>query len=222
MQKLYSLRVIFLVLIISFFISSCEKSKDEETTFIPPQQENYENSRDKEEFERLKQMMASGEGADTLSFSDTTSVSEMKIDTASIVKEEKKVEKKKEMVRKERELNKRVDNPVETINDYMEYLKRGINDDGNFDKNMENASKLWESRSTGKFKSYYKNTKKMSVISEPKIISQKGNDAVVEVKVKKIDNENGKEKETTMTVKYNLTADSNGKWKIKNNIVKTN
>jgi hypothetical protein len=215
MQKIYSLQLpIFIFLFFIFF--SCNNKSEDEFTFIPPNHENIENIKDREEFERLKQMQSQGETIDTVS------LNEMSIDTASLVKEEKKIEKKKEMVQKERELNKRLDNPTETINDYMEYLKRGISEGGSFDKNMEKASGLWESRSTGKFKSYYKNTKKMSVISEPKVISQKNNTAVVEVKVKKTDDVNGSDKETVMTVKYNLVADGNGKWKIKSNVVQSN
>ena len=45
------------------------------------------------------------------------------------------------------------------------------------------------------------------------------NEAVVEVKIRKTDLKNKKNEETEMTIKYNLTADSKGKWKIKDNTV---
>ncbi len=84
---------------------------------------------------------------------------------------------------------------------------------------MKKASEQWVTSNVNRFKTNYKNTKKIVVLEEPKVISQKGNEAVVEVHLKKTDKLNNKDQETEMTVKYILVADSKGKWKIKDNTV---
>ena len=126
---------------------------------------------------------------------------------------------KKNFVQKEKELNKRLDNPKATITDYIELLQRGTSEGGNFEQNMTKASLQWTSSDVSRFKANYKNTKKIVVLEEPKVISQNGNEATVEVKIKKIDKVNNKDQELEMIVKYNLVADSKGKWKIKDNSV---
>ncbi len=177
-----------------------------------PEQERLE----REEFERLKRL----ETGDTVSQKDTASFG---IDTTtardtSLASSEKKPEKKN-LVQKEKELNKRLDNPKVAINDYLEFLQRGTSDNGSFEQNMKKANDQWEKGNIERFKRNYKDTKKIIVVEEPKVISQKDNSAVVDVKIKKVDVKEGKDVETTMTVRYILAADSKGKWKIKENKV---
>jgi len=207
------IRKIYLILIVLICISaiqSCGK-KEEPQTFIPPGQDsiNKENERKaREEFERLRNEQ-----------NGITDTSILKSD--SLVADTSKVQNtdKKKFVQKEKELNKRLDNPKNTITDYIELLKRGTTEGGNFDLNMKKASQQWVSANESRFKNNYKNTKKIIILEEPKITSQKGNAATVEVRIKKSDNVNSKIEDTEMTVQYNLVADSNGKWKIKDNIV---
>lgn len=202
--------LILIVLICISAIQSCGK-KEEPQTFIPPGQDsiNKENERKaREEFERLRNEQ-----------NGITDTSILKSD--SLVADTSKVQNtdKKKFVQKEKELNKRLDNPKNTITDYIELLKRGTTEGGNFDLNMKKASQQWVSANESRFKNNYKNTKKIIILEEPKITSQKGNAATVEVRIKKSDNVNSKIEDTDMTVQYNLVADSNGKWKIKDNIV---
>jgi len=214
---------LFLTTLTILIIESCGK-KEEPQTFVPPQQQTSidkeKEKKEREEFERLKKLQ-SGELDSAAIENDTASTAS---DTSKILSDstkkisEKKVEKKK-LIQKEKELNKRLDNPKSTITDYIEFLQRGTSEGGNFEQNMKRASTLWESANVNRFKTNYKNTKKLVILEEPKVISQKGNEAVVEVKIKKVDSKNSKDEETEMTVKYNLTADSKGKWKIKNNTV---
>jgi hypothetical protein len=213
MKNKYLLILLFVVIA----ITSCNKK--EEPQFVPPNQEfnaDAEKERQaREEFERLKKLQQmTGDSAnynDSLtSYIDSTAIKD------SLAAAEKK-KKESKTVQKEKELNKKVTNPKTTIDDYLEYIKRGTDEDGNFDKNMKSAASLWEGRSTEKFKSAYKNVKKFVVLSEPEVISQKSGTSTVKVKLKQIEEVNGKEQETEMTVTYNLVADENGKWKIKNN-----
>jgi len=85
---------------------------------------------------------------------------------------------------------------------------------GDFDKNMSEASKLWNNRSVNVFKKNYKNTDKFIVESDPKVVSNDNKTAKVKVDIKTV-NEKGVEED--MTVTYILEADSKGKWKIKGN-----
>ena len=202
-------------------ISSCGK-KEEQQVFAPPGQETKKDPEqerlEREEFERLKRL----ESGDSASFKDTVSSgidtsSAISTDTSSSVTEKK--QDKKKLVQKEKELNKRLDNPKVAINDYIELLQRGTSDNGSFEQNMKKASDQWEKSNIDRFKRNYKDTKKIIVVEEPKVISQKDGDAVVDVRIKKIDNKDGKEVETNMTVRYVLAADSKGKWKIRANKV---
>ncbi len=193
-------------------IQSCGKKEDEQT-FIPPQQETTvdkdKEQKEREEFERLKNLEGktdSAIAADSLSKLDSLARSGSGSDP-------------KKFVQKEKELNKRLDNPKVTISDYIEFLQRGTSGGGNFEQNMKKASELWETSNLDRFTANYKSTKKLIIINEPKVISQNGNEAVVEVRLKKIDNKNNKDEELDMVVKYNLVADSKGKWKIKSNTV---
>jgi len=214
---------LFLTVLSVIIFQSCGK-KEEPQTFIPPQQENNidkeKENKEREEFEKLKRLK---DGITDTSAITKDTISN-KTDSAKTITDttkkaaDKKTDKKK-LVQKEKELNKRLDNPTTAITDYLEFLKRGTSDGGNFEKNMKKASDLWQSGNIDRFKSNYKNTNKIVILEEPKIISQNGNDAVVQVKIKKIDRKNGKNEEMEMTVKYNLYADSKGKWKIKDNIV---
>lgn len=213
-------KYLFILLFASVIFTSCEKK--EETQFIPPNQEfNADSQKDQDaqaEFERLKKLQEiTGDSSVQYTDSVTAYVDSTAIRDSLAAAENKKKESK--TVQKERELNKKVTNPKATIDDYLEYIKRGTDEDGNFDKNMKSAASLWDGRSTSKFKSAYKNVKKFTVLSEPEVISQKGSTSTVRVKLKQVEEVDGKQKETEMTVTYSLVADDTGKWKIKNNKV---
>lgn len=207
----------------SVILSSCGK-KEEQQAYIPPGSEikkDPEQERlEREEFERLKRL----ETGDTASVSDTSSsgadTSSVKSDTASASDNNKRQEKK-EMVQKEKELNKRLDNPKIAVNDYIEFLQRATSESGSFEQNIKKADAQWQKSNLERFKRNYKDTKKIVVLDEPKVISQNNDEAVVEVKIKKIDMKSEKEVESEMTVRYILAADSKGKWKIKDNKVTT-
>ena len=209
-------KLILILLVIipySIFLNSCDK-KDEQQTFVPPNQETVDKEKEqqeREEFERLKRLR---DGiTDSASINDTTS------QVNDSVKAAQEQLKKKSLVEKEKELNKRLDNPKDAITDYLEYLKRGTSEGGNFEKNMTKASEQWTSSNVDRFKKNYKNTKKIVVLEEPRVISQSGNNATVQVKIRKVDVVNDADQDLEMTVRYNLIADSKGKWKIKNNEV---
>lgn len=222
-------KVLFTLTVITiFFISGCGKNNDQqELTFDQKEtsankekelqtKEEMLNIREKEINEKdrnLNQIIDSVVAART---GQTTSTANTTGTDTSKSKEKPK-DKKEKTKEKEKELNKRLDNPKVAVNDYLEYVKRSF--EGNFDENMKKASQQWENRSLSTFKNNYKNTKKFIVVEEPKVISQKGNEASVKVKVKQTDNVNGKDVDKQMTITYNLNADKNGKWKIKSNVV---
>lgn len=221
-MKMQGIKNLFpvLLIIILVTIQSCGK-KEEPQTFIPPGQDSTidkENERKaREEFERLKN--------EQNGITDSTAVkdsSQAAIDSVRKADSLKTVSTKKESksnIQKEKELNKRLDNPSAAITDYLELLKRGTSDGGNFEQNMKKASQQWESPNLNRFKNNYKNTKKIIILEEPKVISQKGDQAVVEVRIKKTDNVKNQDSDSEMTVRYNLVADNKGKWKIKTNTV---
>jgi len=220
-EKFFYKTILLIALV--FVLQSCGK-KEEPQTFVPPNQDsiiNKEKERlEREEFERLKNLQ---NGFTDSSALRTDSLNTMSIDSLNAKTDTSKVTNKiadkKKFVQKEKELNKRLDNPKSAITDYIELLQRGTTSGGNFEQNMKKASELWQSASSDRFKANYKNTTKITVLEEPKVISQKGNEAVVEVKIKKTDKKNDKTEDIEMTVKYNLVADGKGKWKIKNNTV---
>lgn len=220
------------------FISACVfiscGKKDEENSFTQQNEISSDKERElkeKEEFLRLKeeelrnqnnQQQTQTPNLDSINnLARQDSISKQRVkDSIKTVSAPPKKEEKKELVKKEKDLNRRLDNPKTAIDDYLEYIKRGVGEEGNFDKNMSSASELWSGRSKNTFKSAYKNTKEFIIVSEPEVVSQKGDNATVKVKLKQVDKVNGKDKSTEMTVTYNLVADSKGKWKIKGNKVK--
>lgn len=199
---------------ILFTFTGCGDNETED--YKPPLEYSADKEKElqeREEFLRLKEeelrrreqlLDSTGETSDT---SKTTQK-----DTVKTTSEKK--EEKKEDVKKEKELNTRLDNPKATIDDYLEYIKRGTEEGGDFDKNMSEASKLWNNRSVNVFKKNYKNTDKFIVESDPKVVSNDNKTAKVKVDIKTV-NEKGVEED--MTVTYILEADSKGKWKIKGN-----
>ncbi len=207
------LTVLLIILTSSIIIQSCGK-KEEPQTFIPPDQQTVDKEKEqkeREEFERLKRLR---DGiTDSASASDTSSSATDSSKAGDSKKENKN------FVQKEKELNKRLDNPTVAVADYLEFLKRGTSEGGNFELNMKKASQQWTNSDINRFKSNYKNTKKIVILEEPKIISQDGNNATVEVKILKTDRIDSEDKNLEMTVKYNLIADGKGKWKIKDNVV---
>lgn len=159
--------------------------------------------------------------------SDTSGVTTPK-DTTRLTEKEKKLEKEKEKQEKKKEIQqeitKKFENPVNTVKDYYEYIQRAINEKGNFDANMKKANKYFPSRSSEKLKAGYKNTKQFTVVEEPKVVTQKDNNAQVVSKIKQtqIVKKDGVDSEVskTLTVTYTLTANKNGEWVISGNSVK--
>ncbi|RPI16763.1 MAG: hypothetical protein EHM58_11150 [Ignavibacteriae bacterium] len=154
---------------------------------------------------------------------DTTTMSQTPTDTSKQTadKKETKQETKKEI---QKEITKKFENPTATVKDYYEYIKRAINETGNFDANMKKAHNYFPSRSSDKMKANYKNVKNFTIVEEPKVVSQKDGNATVTSKVKQVDiiKKEGKDEEVTrtMTVTYKLTANSKGEWVITSNLVK--
>jgi hypothetical protein len=213
----------FFLLIAAFVFSvvlvSCNKDqKPPEQQINKPQEQFVDKEKqlnEKEELLRIKE--ESLNARETAIFKREQELGIAKSDTIKTeVKDSTKIKKEKEkIVKKEKELNKQTDNPIETVNDYLEYLKRGISDVGKFDENMKKANGLWEKDRLNTLKSNYKTTKKIVIVNEPSVVTNKGKNASVKVKLKVTNNN----KDTDMTVTYNLVADSNGKWKIKNNAI---
>lgn len=203
--------------------SSCQK-QDEKQAFVPPDSETRKDPDrerlEREEFERLKKLESgdSASAADTVSAGvDSTAVTDS--DSAKSLDQMKDKQEKKKLVQKEKELNKRLDNPTVAVTDYLEFLKRATSGSGNFESNIRKADSQWEKSNIGRFERNYKDTKKIVVVNEPKIVSQKDGNAVVDVRIRKTDVKDGKEVVSDMTVRYVLVADSKGKWKIRENTV---
>ncbi len=209
------------------FISGCNKKEEQQQTFIPPPQETSSDKekelKEKEEFLRLKEEELKKQGIQDTSkpITQKDSITATK-DTTKTKTQVKKEEQKKKFAEKEKELNKKFSDPKAAVKDYLEFIKRGVSEEGSFDGNMKKANEIWDGSSLAKFKSNYKNTKKFVMLTDPEVVSQKGSTAVVKVKVKKTDKVNAKDVESDLTVTYNLVADGNGKWKIKSNTVKKN
>ncbi|MCB0722363.1 MAG: hypothetical protein KDC73_04750 [Ignavibacteriae bacterium] len=205
---------IILFLGASLTLTSC--GKEEDGDYKPPQEYSADKEKElqeREEFLRLKEeeLRKREQMLDSTGVKTDTSSKEQKKD--SVKTEEKKKEEKKEDVQKEKELNTRLDNPKATIDDYLEYIKRGT-EGGDFDKNMSEASKLWSNRSVNVFKKNYKDTDKFIIESDPKVISNDNKTAKVMVNLKTVNKSGGEE---VMSVTYILEPDSKGKWKIKGN-----
>jgi len=219
-----------LLLALVMIVSGCNKKQEEQQTFIPPPQETSSDKerelKEKEEFLRLKEEELKKQGIQPVDSSKEVahkdSITTTAKDTTKVKKDTKKEEQKKKFTEKEKELNKKFGDPKTAVKDYLEFIKRGVSEEGSFDGNMKKASEVWDGSSLAKFKSNYKDTKKFVVVAEPEIVSQKGSNATIKVKVKKTDKVKGKDVESDLTVTYNLVADSNGKWKIKSNNVKKN
>ena len=227
------MKTIKFLLLTSFIFSlvifnSCQKKEDQQQN-IQPQQEQYVDKekelKEKEEMLRIKeQTLTTWEERlnkqDYLGIFKDKTIKDTTKTTAKDTTKTKNKKDDKKFTEKEKELNKRLDNPKTAVGDYLELIKRGISDTKTFDANMKKASEVWENRNSESFKKGYKDVKKFVVTGEPEVVSQKGSNASVKVKVKQSVLKNGKEEEKEITVTYNLEADKNGKWKIKNNIVK--
>lgn len=227
--KYYFVGVILILL--SFIISSCDKKEEQQN--VAGQKEQFSNKekelKDKEDFLKIKEEQLK-QWEDRLKKMDSTLVSNGKLEEHPTTKDSVKITakdtvkvkpKEKKHEDKEKELNKRFGDPKIAIGDYLEYLQRGISDSKTFDTNMKKASDSWDGRTADSFKKNYKNVKKFTITEPPSVVSQKGSNAVVKVKVKQATvGSDGKEVEKESTISYNLTADKNGKWKIKSNVVK--
>ena len=215
--------ILLLITAVAFsaFSFSCNKDQKPEQNQVNQQQEQFVDKdkqlREKEELLKIKEESLNAreqaiiKKEQELGISGTQSTDS----TLTDLKDSTKLKGKDKNSKKEKELNKQTDNPKETVSTYIEYLKRGISDPGKFDENLKKANSLWQTDRLNALKSNYKNTKKIVIINEPTIISNKGNKATVKMKIKKSD----KDKDTDMTVTYYLVADSNGKWKIQNNTI---
>ena len=225
MNKNLLFTAIFFSLLI---IAGCNKKEEQPQTFIPPPQETSSDKekelKEKEEFLSLKEEELKKQGLqDTVKKEiKKDSISAITKDTSKTKTQIKKEEQKKKFTEKEKELNKKFSDPKASVKDYLEFIKRGVSEEGSFDGNMKKANEVWDGSSLDKFKANYKNTKKFVMLTEPELVSQKGSTAIVKVKVKKTDKVKSKEVESDLTVTYNLVADANGKWKIKSNTVKKN
>ena len=215
-RKIFLLIAVFVFSVV--FVACNKDQKPPEQQINKPQEQFVDKEKqlnEKEELLRIKE--ESLNARETAIFKREQELGIAKSDTIKTeVKDSTKIKKEKEkIVKKEKELNKQTDNPIETVNDYLEYLKRGISDAGKFDENMKKANGLWEKDRLNTLKSSYKTTKKIVIVNEPSVVTNKGKNASVKVKLKVTNNN----KDTDMTVTYNLVADSNGKWKIKNNAI---
>lgn len=228
------------IISLTVIFSSCDKKDDQQSNLQPQKEyspdkekelqerENFLNLREEQIKQREQSMnLLDSLGNKTGTTTKDTSKTSLKNKDISKDKDitsskQKKNDKKEKLKEKEKELNKRLDSPKSAIVDYLEFIKRGTTEGGNFDENMKKASEVWVSQPVNKFKSNYKNTKNFTIVSQPEVVSQKEGEASVRVKVKKTDivTKGGKKKEedTELTVTYNLVADKNGKWKIKNNV----
>lgn len=220
MKTIKYLIFIAAIFTITTIFYSCDKK--EENKYTPPEEEfsvdKDKEQKEREEFERLKRLQDGISDSATILYDSLKSIDSLKAISDSLNKV-KTAEEKKRLLQKEKELNKRLDNPKTAILDYLEFLKRGTSEGGDFEKNMKKADSQWQNGNLKRFIANYKNTKKIVTVEEPKVISQSGNNAEVEVRIKKTDIVNDKEVVSDMTVKYFLVADNNGKWKIKNNTV---
>jgi hypothetical protein len=218
-MKNWNIIILLMAFAISSFSFSCNKEQKQEQPQNNVQQEQYVDKekqlKEKEELLRIKEESLNAREQAIFKKEqelgirpDTTSTGA--IDSTKIKEKEKKEKKI------EKELNKRLDNPTETVSTYIEYLQRAITDPGKYDDNIKRANELWQSDRLKLLQSSYKNTEKITILNEPTAITNKDNKATVRVKIKKTDKDN---KETNMVVTYNLVADKNGKWKIKNNVI---
>jgi len=220
-MKNWNIIFILITFVISSFFISCNKEQKQEESQVNPEQEQFVDKetelKEKEELLRIREeSLNAREQAivmkeQELGLRPDSTKTELK-DTSAITVTDK--EKKTET--KEKELNKKLDNPQETISEYIEDLQRAIGDASKFDENIKKANNLWENDRLKLLKSSYKNADKIIVVNAPSVLSNKGDKASVKVKLKKIDKD---KKETNMTVTYFLVAGKNGKWKIKNNAI---
>ncbi|MCE1164553.1 MAG: hypothetical protein LWX07_04025 [Bacteroidetes bacterium] len=218
------------VILISFILTITSCNKKEETSNLPQQKEQYSDKekelKDKEDFLKIKEEQLK-QWEERLKKIDSTLIAQGKettvTDTSKTVKDtlKSKDKNKEKFTQKEKELNKRLDNPQTAVGDYLEFIQRGVSDSKTFDANMKKASQVWESRTADSFKKNYKGVKKFIVTEPPTVVSKKGENATVKVKVKQTTvGSDGKEVEKESSITYNLVADKTGKWRIKSNVVK--
>jgi len=206
---------------ISTFSFSCNKEQKQEQPTTNVQQEQFVDKekqlKDKEELLRIKEENLNAREQAIFKKEQELGLRPDSTGTTADTKDSTKIKEKEKKEKKiEKELNKRLGNPTETVSTYIEYLQRAITDPGKYDDNIKKANELWQNDRLKLLQSSYKNTDKITVINEPTAISNKDNKATVRVKIKKTDKDN---RETSMTVTYNLVADKNGNWKIKNNVI---
>ena len=226
----YKISIYIIFLFVITLLYSCQKKDDQNQQITPPKELSSDKDKelkDKEEFLKLKEQELKAwedrlNKRDSLGIKGTKDKKELKdsIKTAKDTSKVKTKTKKEIMADKEKELNKKFGNPKTAVHDYLELIQRGISDTKNFDANMKKASEMWESRNAESFKKSYKGVSKFVVENEPDLVSQKGKDASVKVKIKQTTTKNGKDEDKEVTVIYNLVADEKGNWKIKSNIVK--
>jgi hypothetical protein len=228
MKKIF-LSCLTLTFLISLSFFGCNKEqKQDQTQINPPAEQFVDKEKELKEREEVLKIREENLNAreqiiikkeQELGLKADTTKTETKTTDTIATTTTQKDDKKKKNDKKEKELNKKTDNPQETISEYIEDLKRAITNPDKYNDNMKKANDLWAKDRLGVLKSSYKNTKKISVVTAPSVISNKNNKATIKVKIKKTDNVNNQEKESTINVTYYLSADSNGKWKINSNVI---
>jgi hypothetical protein len=214
-----------LSLSLTFFLllSSCGKKDEENKSSIQIIADKEKELNDREARNKLKEIELDERekklnGIDNSLTGDTSS----RVSDTSVVKQEKKSDKKKEI---QKEMSRKFENPVNAVKDYFEYIQRAVNETGNFDANISKAHKLFPSRSVDKLKGSYRKTRQFVVLEEPKVVANKDDKSTVSAKVKQVDlvTKDGKEQEVskTIAVTYSLTANDLGQWVISSAQVKS-
>ena len=234
------IKIFILVLIVLTIVSAgCNKKQEpdpqQNTTTQPPKEQFADKEKelkDKEELLRIREENVAKREQEVklreeqmMGISSTTDTSKKNLTVTDTTKTKSKDKKdiKKTNKEKEKQLNQKLDSPTTAVKDYLEYIKRGVTDKKKQDANFKKASQQWETNQDGRYttiKKNYKNSTKFSLVNNPVVVVQDGKKATVKVKIQISDK--GKKGETSKEVEvtYNLVADKNGKWLIKNNTIK--
>jgi hypothetical protein len=229
--------LILTVFVLTLVYTGCNKKQeqqDQQQNLNQPKEQFVDKEKELKEKEELlrireenlnkrEQDLKAREEKLGISGTDTTKKQTQTTDTTKTKTKEKDKEKTdKKNKEKEKELNKKLDSPTTTIKDYLEYIQRGVADKKKFDQNIKKASQQWQSNQDGAYnrmKNSYKTSSKFTLVSDPVIVSQENNKATVKVKVQVTNKTKKGDEVKDMNITYNLVADKNGKWLIKNNAI---
>ncbi len=225
-----SIKIIILISSI-FWFAGCTKKSEENKPTIQVLADKEKELNDREARVKLKEVELEEREKKIVMLEngitrDTSSTKKQTTDTSKMTKKDSVKANDKKQTKKEiqSEITKKFENPSTTVKDYYEYIKRGITETGNFDANMKKANKYFPSRSGEKLKSSYRNAKSFTILEEPKVLSQKDDNATVVAKVQQVNvvKKDGTDTEVTKTytVTYNLKANKDGQWVIVSNVVK--